>query len=112
MPLEQEVPFLLSIGFISMILVFAVSTIILWNRSKRNSLAYFMILLHLFFLSIGFYFFINALTPKFDYNHPMASEENSPIIVIAGGFWALSMISLLVSIFNFSSKPRKDGYLN
>lgn len=106
MPLEQDVPNLLIIGFISIILIMTISTITLWIRNKEKSAAYIMVSLHIMLLSIAFYFFMNAITLELDYNHPMASEENSLQIGIAGVFWALSMLSLLVAIFKFSRKNK------
>lgn len=84
MPLEQEIPNLLTIGFIAIILILAISTIALWIRNKGNSTAYIMVSLHLLLLSTAFYFFMNAITLKLHYKHPMASEENSLQIGIAG----------------------------
>lgn len=107
MPLEQEIPHLLTTGFIFIILILGVSTITLWVKHKKNSTAYIFILVHLLLLSTAFYFFMNAITLELDYYHPMASEENSLQIVIAGGLWALSMISLLGAIFKFTSLSRK-----
>jgi len=108
MPLEQEVPNILTIGFITIILIFTISTIALWIRNKENSTAYSMVSLHLLLLSTAFYFFMNAITLDLDYKHPMASEENSLQIGIAGVFWALSMLSLLVAIFKFSRKNKQS----
>ncbi|MCH7321518.1 hypothetical protein LZ480_06385 [Solibacillus sp. MA9] len=106
MPLEQEVPNILTIGFITIILIFTLSTIALWIRSKGNSTAYSMVSLHLLLLTTAFYFFMNAIT--LDSNHPMASEENSLQLGIAAVFWGLSMLSLLVAIFKFSSSSTKS----
>ena len=108
MPLEQEVPNILTIGFITIILIFTISTIALWIRNKENSTAYSMVALHLLLLSTAFYFFMNAITLDLDYNHPMASEENSLQIGIAGVFWVLSMLSLLIAIFKFSRKNKQS----
>ena len=108
MTLEQDVPNLLIIGFISIILIITISTITLWIRNKENSAAYSMVSLHLLLLSIAFYFFMNVITLELDDNHPMASEENSLQIGIAGVFWALSMLSLLVAIFKFSRKNKSS----
>lgn len=104
MPLEQEVPFLLTTGFIVTVLVVAVSTITLWKKNKKNNAAYIFILVHLLLLSLAFYFFMNAVTLELDYSHPMASEENSLQMGISGGFWVLSMSSLLIAIFKI---PRR-----
>ena len=107
MPLEQEVSNLLIVGFIFIVLVIGISTITLWIKNKRNSAAYLFILVHLGLLSTAFIFFMNAITLELDFNHPMASEERSLQIGVAGLFWALSMISLLVSIFKFTNLTRE-----
>lgn len=108
MPLEKEIPVLLTIGFIAIILITAIITIALWFRNKENNKAYIMVLLHLLLLSSAFYFFRNAITLKLNYNHPMASEENSFQMGIASVFWASSMFSLLVALFKFSSMSRQN----
>lgn len=108
MPLESEIPYLLTIGFIAIILIVVISTIALWVRHKVKSSAYIMVFLHLLLLSTAFYFLMNAITLDLDYNLPMASEENSLQIGIAGVLWALSMFSLMAAIFKFSSVSRED----
>ncbi|WP_077212466.1 hypothetical protein [Bacillus dakarensis] len=110
MPLEQGVSNLLTLGFIFIVLVIGISTITLWVKNKRNSAAYLFILVHLVLLSSAFIFFMNAISLDLDYNHPMASEENSLQIGIASIFWALSMISLMVSIFKFTNLSREDKH--
>src|SRR5699024_6354016 len=107
MPLEQDIPNLLTTGFIVIILIFAISTVTVWVKNKGNGTAHTMVLLHLLLLSTAFYFFMNAITLDVNYNHPMASEENSLQIGIASGFWVLSMFSLLAAIFKFTNQ--KDG---
>lgn len=104
MPLEEEIPLLLTVGFFSIMLLFTICIITVWIRNKGNNTPYILVLFHLFLLSAAFYFFMNAITSEFDYNHPMASEENSLQISIASGFWALSMLSLLAAILQFSRK--------
>jgi hypothetical protein len=104
MPLEQEV-FSLLIGGYSIIMGIAFLTILLlWFKSKNNHSAYIWTLLHLLFFSIAIYFSLRAIT--FDYMHPMASEEISLQMGISGVIWAVSMICLMIGIFNFS-KTRK-----
>ncbi|MEL3958221.1 hypothetical protein NST17_13595 [Caldifermentibacillus hisashii] len=51
MPLEQELPNLLVTGFIAIVLIIAISTIVLWVKSKGNNTPYLLILLHLLLLS-------------------------------------------------------------
>ena len=110
MPLEEEIPLFLTVGFVAIILLFTICIITLWVRNKGNNTPYMMALLHLILLSTAFYFFMNAIT-ELDYNHPMASEENSLQIGIASGFWALSMLSLLATIFQFAKIARKNNKL-
>ncbi|WP_227394837.1 hypothetical protein [Jeotgalibacillus aurantiacus] len=107
MPLEQEIPHMLSIGFITVMSIMIITTLILWTKNKHQGRAYSMICLHLMLLSTAFYFFMNAVT--YDYSLPMSSEENSLQIVIAGICWSLSMVFLLLSIIYFSGKKRKQA---
>ncbi|MGM8214040.1 hypothetical protein ACLIA0_00540 [Bacillaceae bacterium W0354] len=107
MPLEQEMPSFLTVGFIVVVVIFSLMTIILWVKNKKYSSAYVAILLHLLLLAVAFYFFINAITLEIDYNHPMASEENSLNIWMASGFWGLSMLTLLFAVFRFTSLLKK-----
>jgi hypothetical protein len=102
MPLEQEFPQILTTTFIITITIIALVTIALWIRSKQNGKAYSMMLLHLVLMSSAFYYFHSALTS--DFNHPMASEENTLQLWIAGGFWLASMGSLLLAIVFFSTR--------
>jgi hypothetical protein len=50
--------------------------------------------------AIAVYFLLRAIS--FDYHHPMASEEISLRLGMTGVFWFLSMICLLLGIYNFS----------
>ena len=101
MPLEAE--FLgLFIGAFSVVLGIAViAVLILWFQKKNNSFAYVWTLLHLVFFSVAVYFLLKAIS--FDYEHVMASEENSLHIGIAGIFWAISMVCFLIGIYKFSN---------
>lgn len=102
MPLEQEVIGLL-VGGISIVIGIAILLIVyLWIKNKDKSYGYFWLLLHLVFFSVAIYFLLKAIS--FDYNHPMASEENSLHIGFSSLIWALSMVCLLIGIFNFSKK--------
>ena len=115
MPLEEEVPLFLTIGFVTIMILFALCIIALWVRDKgtHSHTSYIMIVLHLLLLSIAFYFFMNAITLELDYDHPMASEENTLQLAIATGCWGLSMISLLLALFKFanSSGSKKQAPL-
>jgi Kef-type K+ transport system membrane component KefB len=99
MPLEQEVLALL-IGWFSVVIGIAILALLfLWSK-KNNSPAYLWTLLHLLLVSVAVYFFIKAIS--FDYEHVMASEENSLQIAIAGIIWAFSMDCLMIGISKFS----------
>ncbi|MBO8156951.1 MAG: hypothetical protein H0Z32_10855 [Bacillaceae bacterium] len=99
MPLEQEVPALLTVGFFIMISLVGIMAILLWYRTKQNGYAYSMILLHLMMLTFAFNFFMKAI--HFDPDHIMASEEISLRIGISGVFWAMSMLCLTIAIILF-----------
>lgn len=106
MPLEQEVIGMLTGGF-SIVMGIAILTIlVLWLKNKNNSSGYVWTLFHFLFFSAAIYFGLKAIS--FDYNHPMASEEISLQLGISGVIWAISMICLVIGIFNFS-KTRKHN---
>lgn len=104
MPLEEGVLEVLMIGFSVVMGIAILALLLLWLQKKSNSSAYVWTLLHLLFFSIAAYFFIKALS--FDYEHAMASEENSLQLGIAGVIWFFSMVCLLMGIFKFSSFGR------
>ncbi|MDF2859147.1 MAG: hypothetical protein K0Q87_4998 [Neobacillus sp.] len=106
MPLEQEVRGMLIGGFTIVMGIAILTTLFLWLKNKNSNFGYFWTILHFLFFSIAIYFFIKAISNN--YIHPMASEENSLQIGIAGVVWAFSMICLLMGIASFS-KRRKDG---
>jgi len=76
------------------------TTIFLWIRNKQQTFGYLWIVIHFLLFSIGVYFIIQAMS--FDFTHPMASEEISLKVGIAGVFWSLSMICLVFGVFSFS----------
>ncbi|KAB8126024.1 hypothetical protein F9U64_20980 [Gracilibacillus oryzae] len=78
------------------------ATVILWVRYKNNHSGYIWTLLHLMFFSVAVYFLLQAIS--FDYEHPMASEENSLQIGIAGVVWAVSMICFMIGIYSFQKR--------
>jgi hypothetical protein len=100
MPLEEGVLGLLIGGFSVVMGITILVLMLLWLLKKNNSSAYVWTLLHLLFFSVAVYFFIKAIS--FDYEHVMASEENSLQIAIAGIIWAISMVCLIIGIFKFS----------
>lgn len=100
MPLEEEVVNLLIGGFIIVIGIAVLTTLLLWLKTRNNSFAYICTLLHFLLFSVSIFFFIKAIS--FDYDHPMASEEISLRIGISGVVWALSILCLLMGIVKFS----------
>ncbi len=104
MPLEQGVIEMLMIGFSVVMGIAILTLLLLWLRKKNNSSAYAWSLLHLLFLSVAACFFIKAIS--FDYEHVMASEENSFHIGIAGIIWFFSMVCLIMGIIKFSNSGR------
>lgn len=100
MPLEQEVTWMLIGGF-SLIIGFAIFiTLFLWIRKKNNNFGFVLTLMHLVLSSIVFYFIMKATS--FDYTHPMASEEISLQVGVAGVVWAISMLCLILGVYSFS----------
>jgi hypothetical protein len=105
MPLEQEVMGLL-IGGLSIVMGIAILiTVFLWMKNKNSG--YIWTLLHLLLVSFAAYFVLKAIA--IDYNHPMASEEISLQIGIAGVVWALSMICLVIALFSFSEERKQSA---
>lgn len=102
MPLEEGVIGLLIGGFTVVVGIAIMLTMFLWVRNKHKSSGYIWILLHLIFMSVAVYFALRAFS--FDYNHPMASEENSLQLVISGLIWLGSMICFVNALFQFSRK--------
>lgn len=102
MPLEQEITGLLIGGFSIIVGLMFIITVLLWRRNRNNSAAYASVLLHFTLLSTALYFFIQAVS--FNYSHPMASEEISLQIGIAGVIWAMSMFCLLIGLVKFSNR--------
>ena len=100
MPLEKEVVNLLIGGFIIVIGIAVLTSLLLWLKTRNNSFAYTCTLLHFLLFSVSIIFFIKAIS--FDYDHPMASEEISLRIGISGVVWALSILCLLMGIVKFS----------
>lgn len=100
MPLEEGLLELL-VGCFSFLMGMAILTVMfLWFQNKRYTAAYVWTVLHLLLFSASIYFILNAVS--FDYEHPMAAEENSFNIAVSGIIWFSSMICLIIGIFKFS----------
>ena len=103
MPMEQETMGMLIGGF-SIIMGIAFIVVILLMFSKKRKpfrVAYGLVIGFFVFFSWAFSQALNAIS--FDVNHPMASEEISLRLGIAGVLWAVRMLFLLFGLINFSS---------
>ena len=101
--MEQETMGMLIGGF-SIIMSIAFIVVILLMFSKKRKpfrVAYGLVIGFFVFFSWAISQALNAIT--FDVNHPMASEEISLRLGIAGVLWAVSMFFLLFGLINFSS---------
>jgi hypothetical protein len=103
MPMEQETMGMLIGGFsIIMAITFIVVLLLLFSkRGKAYRFAYGLVIGYLVFFSWAISQALSAIS--FDVNHPMASEEISLRLGIAGVLWAISMLFLLFGLINFSS---------
>ncbi|MFG6116156.1 hypothetical protein ACGTN9_13325 [Halobacillus sp. MO56] len=104
MPLEQEVMGMLIGGYATVMGGAMLFTFFLWIKKKNQGLGYGLMLVHMLLFSVALYFVIKAIS--FDYNHPMASEEISLQIGIAGVVWAVSMLFLVSGIYHLSKTKK------
>ncbi|WP_394190551.1 hypothetical protein [Paenisporosarcina quisquiliarum] len=103
MPMEQETMGMLIGGF-SIIMGIAFIVVILLMFSKKRKpfrVAYGLVIGFFVFFSWAISQALNAIS--FNVNHPMASEEISLRLGIAGVLWAVSMLFLLFGLISFSS---------
>jgi len=104
MPMEQETMGMLIGGFsIIMGIAFIVVLLLMFSKKRKPfRVAYGLVIGFFVFFSWAISQALNAIS--FDVNHPMASEEISLRLGIAGILWAVSMLFLLFDLINFSSK--------
>lgn len=77
------------------------------KKRKLYRMAYWYVIGYLLFFSWAVNQALNTIS--FDVNHPMASEEISLRLGIAGVLWAVSMLFFLLAIIKFSlSKTIED----
>lgn len=102
MPMEQETMGLLIAGFSSIMgVAFIIVLRLLFSKNRKlYRPAYGMVLVYLVFFSLAVIQVLNAI--KLDINHPMASEEISLKLGIAGVLWAISMLFLMLGLVKFS----------
>lgn len=103
MPIEQETTGMLIGGFSIIIGLTLIVVLLLFFSKKRKvyRTVYGWMIGYLIFFSWAVSQVLNA--KSYDVNHPMASEEISLRLEIAGVLWAISMLFLLFSIIKFSS---------
>lgn len=110
MPMEQETMGLLIGGFsIIMGIAFIVVLLLLFSKKRKSfRMAYGLVVGFLVFFSWAVIQALNAIS--FDVNHPMATEEISLRLGIAGVLWAISMLFLVIGLikFSFSIKTNEE----
>jgi len=110
MPLEQEVPVMLQVGFYGIVFIFFLSILILQRRYKDVKLTSFLVFIGLFTFA-GFNLLRAINIGRRDVPDVMQSEEASMSIGVAGVFWAISMFFLINGIYQFikrSTENQKD----
>lgn len=102
MPIEEEFRYLFTYGSFISIVISAFFTIYLWTKNKEKKWGYVWVLLYLFFTYLSLQFMFNSFNNDIPHNHPMFSEEITPIILIAWFNWILSIGCLLIAVFKFT----------
>jgi hypothetical protein len=102
MPMEQETIGLLVGGFlIIMGITFLIVLLQLFSKKRKSfRTAYGLVLCYLILFSFAVYQVLRAI--RFDVSHPMASEEISLRLGMAGVLWAVSMLFLVLVLIKFS----------
>lgn len=97
-------------GFSSIMgITFIVVLLLLFSKNRRlYRPAYVIILVYLVFFSLAVIPALSAMS--FDINHPMASEEISSRLGIAGILWAISMLFLILGLIKFSINKETTKY--
>lgn len=102
MPMEQETMGLLVGGFLIImgITIMIVLLQLFSKKRKSHRTAYSLVLCYLILFSLAVNQALRAI--RFDVNHPMASEEISLRLGMAGVLWAVSMLFLVLGLIKFS----------
>lgn len=100
MPLEEEMIGMTLTGVSIVVGIVVVTILLIWIKNKSNTWGYLWTFVHLLIFMVAV--FITLDTFRTDYMHPMASEENSLRLGIAGVVWAVSMLCLVIAIYNFT----------
>lgn len=106
MPMEEETMGMLVGGFsIIMGIAFIVVLLLMFSKKRKPfRMAYGLVVGFFIFFSWAINQALNAIS--FNVNHPMASEEISLHLGIAGVLWGVSMLFLLLGLINFSSTSK------
>ncbi|WP_214483651.1 hypothetical protein [Bacillus sp. SM2101] len=100
MPMEQETMGYLTYGFSIVMGISFIVILLLFIKRKSYRMAYGFVLGYLVFLAWAVNLFLAAI--NFDFNHPMASEEVSLKLSVAGIMWVISMLFLIFGSITFS----------
>lgn len=101
---EAELPILMNVGFGLITFVFAFYQIRLFLK-KRNILASGCFIFQWILTSLSFERILSAILLK-PTDHPMFSEEFSARIGMAGVFWAVSILLMLIGLELLNKKQR------
>lgn len=103
---EAEVYGMLNWGFVIVMLIQLLYAMILWisNKFSKIALTYFLVYIILF--SIAGYYLLLAINTN-EHVTPMASEEASVFIAIAGISWTISVVFLftIISVVRSTAIP-------
>lgn len=102
--MEAETLSIISWGFHKVDALSLVVIIKLWISKKDKSFIWFIA--QLIFLYFGFLKFLYSIKMKPEVAHTMLSEENTLAIGISGTLWAISMLCMLIGIWNLSKKSK------
>lgn len=102
--LEAEVPMFLLVGFSIVALSALLVLIVLFARSRNRNILFFVG--HLAFVSLTFWNLYQTLFLHKTVNPVMLSEECSLLMGLAGVYWAVSMVFLLIGIYRLLKKSK------
>lgn len=109
-PMEAETVSTLILGFVTMMIIVTICLILLFIKHKNKSLLWFGA--QLIFLSLGFSQVLNVLNNKISFNTPenaMISEETSLNIGLSALYWAISMLCMIIGIWQVMKKGHQKN---
>ncbi|TKC20132.1 hypothetical protein FA727_04865 [Robertmurraya kyonggiensis] len=86
--------------------IVVVAIILYWLKNKSKSWGYLWTFIHLLIFMAAIFIALDAF--RTDYTHPMASEENSLRLGIAGVVWSISMLCFVIAIYFFSKTEKSN----